>query len=143
MAAITRVPNFPVPLRHQLEVATFNTIRATSFFCWPDFRLPVHSICALPAAILMLFTVQIYVLFRVQAYTCSHASPKAIGLIRAEIARLEEAREQCNDIGIRRVIEGWIKEQKKFLADETRKDNEECNPTAKPRPAAPPKRRAS
>jgi hypothetical protein len=35
-------------------------------------------------------------------------SPSAIGLIKAEIARLEEARKECNDAGIQRVIEGWI-----------------------------------
>jgi len=44
-------------------------------------------------------------------------SPGAIAQIKAEIARLEEAREGCNDDGIRRVIEGWIEEQKKKLAE--------------------------
>jgi len=44
-------------------------------------------------------------------------SAAAIAQIKAEIARLEEARKQCNDEGIRRVIEGWIEEQKKMLAE--------------------------
>jgi hypothetical protein len=37
--------------------------------------------------------------------------------IRAEIERLEDARKQCNDEGIRKVIEEWIAELKKTLAE--------------------------
>ncbi len=36
--------------------------------------------------------------------------------IRAEIEALEKARENCTDSGIRKLIEGWIEEQKKKLA---------------------------
>jgi hypothetical protein len=43
--------------------------------------------------------------------------------IKAEIARLEEYRKECNDEGIRKVIEGWIEEQKKLLAEGTKKDS--------------------
>jgi hypothetical protein len=35
-----------------------------------------------------------------------------IAKIRAEIKRLEKARENCNDGGIQKRIEAWIKEQK-------------------------------
>ena len=34
---------------------------------------------------------------------------------RDEMKRLEEARENCNDGGIRKRIEAWIKEQKQKL----------------------------
>jgi len=50
-------------------------------------------------------------------------SHSTIAQIKAEIARLEEARKGCNDDGIRRVIEGWIEEQKKKLAEGTEKDS--------------------
>ena len=53
----------------------------------------------------------------------SMLSPSAIGQIKAEIARLEEARKQCSDPGIVRVIEGWIEEQKRLLAQGTKKDS--------------------
>jgi hypothetical protein len=43
-------------------------------------------------------------------------SPREIARIRDEIKRLEEARENCNDGGIRKRIEAWIKEQKQKLA---------------------------
>jgi len=46
-----------------------------------------------------------------------------MGQIKAEIARLEEARKQCNDASIQRVIEGWIEEQKKLLAEGTKKES--------------------
>jgi len=42
-------------------------------------------------------------------------SPGEIASIRDEIKRLEEARENCNDGGIRKRIEAWIKEQKQKL----------------------------
>ena len=35
--------------------------------------------------------------------------------IKAEIERLEKARKECSDGGIRKRIEVWIKEQKKKL----------------------------
>jgi len=37
---------------------------------------------------------------------------------KAEIERLEEARKICNDVGIRKVIEGWIEQLKKKLISE-------------------------
>ena len=43
-------------------------------------------------------------------------SPGEIASIRNEIKRLEEAREKCNDGGVRKQIEAWIKEQKQKLA---------------------------
>jgi hypothetical protein len=43
--------------------------------------------------------------------------------IGAEIARLEEYRKTCNSDGIRKVIEGWIEQQKKILAEGTKKDS--------------------
>jgi hypothetical protein len=42
-------------------------------------------------------------------------SPKEIAKIRAEIVRLEKAREQCADSGIRKLIEAWIEEKKQKL----------------------------
>ena len=42
-------------------------------------------------------------------------SPEEIAKIRAEIERLEKASENCNDGGIQKLIEGWIKEQKQKL----------------------------
>ena len=48
-------------------------------------------------------------------------SPDTIAQMKAEIARLEELRKICNDAGIQKVIEGWIAEQKKALADGTNK----------------------
>jgi hypothetical protein len=42
-------------------------------------------------------------------------SPSARAQIKAEVERLELAYENCNDEGIRKVIEGWIKEQKEKL----------------------------
>jgi hypothetical protein len=45
-------------------------------------------------------------------------SPGEIARIRDEIKRLEEARENCNDGGIRKRIEAWIKEQKQKLESE-------------------------
>jgi hypothetical protein len=48
-------------------------------------------------------------------------SPREIARIRDEIKRLEEARENCNDGGIRKRIEAWIKEQKQKLESEQAK----------------------
>jgi hypothetical protein len=50
-------------------------------------------------------------------------SPRAIAQIKAEIERLEEYRKTCSDDGIRKVIEGWIEQQKKKLAEGTEKDS--------------------
>jgi hypothetical protein len=50
-------------------------------------------------------------------------SPGAMAQIKAEIAGLEEARKQTSDAGIQKVIEGWIDEQKKLLAEGTKKDS--------------------
>jgi hypothetical protein len=43
--------------------------------------------------------------------------------IKAEISRWEEYRKQCNDIGIQKVIDGWIEQLKKDLAEGTKKDS--------------------
>jgi hypothetical protein len=48
-------------------------------------------------------------------------SPREIARIRDEIKRPEEARENCNDGGIRKRIEAWIKEQKQKLESEQAK----------------------
>jgi len=48
-------------------------------------------------------------------------SPEEIVRIRAEIKRLEKAREECNDGGIQKRIEAWIKEQKQKLESEQSK----------------------
>jgi len=45
-------------------------------------------------------------------------SPGEIARIRDELKRLEEARENCNDGGIRKQIEAWIEEQKQKLESE-------------------------
>jgi hypothetical protein len=50
-------------------------------------------------------------------------SSSTIAQIKAEIERLERAREQTNDEGIKRVIDGWIEEQKKKLAEGKAKDS--------------------
>jgi hypothetical protein len=44
-------------------------------------------------------------------------SPGQRAQIKAEIARLEEFRKQCNDVGIQKVIDGWIEQLKKELAE--------------------------
>jgi hypothetical protein len=43
-------------------------------------------------------------------------SPGEIAKIKADIARLEKARDACADTGIRKLIEAWIEEQKQKLA---------------------------
>ena len=48
-------------------------------------------------------------------------SPGEIAQIRAEIERLERARDECRDSSIRELIDGWIKEQKKKLESEQSK----------------------
>jgi hypothetical protein len=50
-------------------------------------------------------------------------SPSQRAQIKAEIAKLEEDRKMCNEAGIRKVIEGWIEEQKKKLAEGMREDS--------------------
>jgi hypothetical protein len=45
-------------------------------------------------------------------------SPGEIASIKDEIKRVEEARENCNDGGVRKRIEAWIKEQKQKLESE-------------------------
>ena len=42
-------------------------------------------------------------------------SPGEIAQIKAEIERLEKARKECTDSGIRQRIDVWIAEQKKKL----------------------------
>jgi hypothetical protein len=41
--------------------------------------------------------------------------PEEIARIKADIERLEKAREDCADSGIRKLIEAWIEEHKKKL----------------------------
>lgn len=50
-------------------------------------------------------------------------SPSQRAQIKAEIVKLEKEREICNEAGIRKVIEGWIEEQKKKLAEEMSEDS--------------------
>jgi hypothetical protein len=45
-------------------------------------------------------------------------SPGEIATIKAEIKRLEQARKDCTDGGIRRQIDVWIEDQKKKLASD-------------------------
>jgi hypothetical protein len=59
----------------------------------------------------------------VEAYTVAVLSLGAIAQIKAEIARLEEARKQCYDPGIQKVIDSFIEQQKKELAEGTNKDS--------------------
>jgi len=42
-------------------------------------------------------------------------SREDVAIIRAEIERLEKAREACTDSGLRKRIDAWIEEQKKKL----------------------------
>jgi hypothetical protein len=51
----------------------------------------------------------------------AYAFAGEIARVRDEIKRLEEARENCNDGGIRKRIEAWIKEQKQKLESEQAK----------------------
>jgi hypothetical protein len=41
--------------------------------------------------------------------------PHEAGAIRNEIEKLERARQECLDSGIRKVIDGWIAEQERKL----------------------------
>jgi len=43
--------------------------------------------------------------------------PKEIARIKADIEKLEKARDECADIGIREQIEDWIEEQKRKLQE--------------------------
>jgi hypothetical protein len=43
--------------------------------------------------------------------------PGEIAVIKTEIKRLEQALAECRDSAIRKVIKGWIEEQKKKLND--------------------------
>ncbi len=43
-------------------------------------------------------------------------SREEMAQIKAEIKRLEKARDECTDTGTRERIEAWIEEQKKALA---------------------------
>jgi hypothetical protein len=42
-------------------------------------------------------------------------SAREIAQIKAEIERLEKLREECADSGIRKLIDGWVEEQKRRL----------------------------
>jgi len=48
-------------------------------------------------------------------------SPREIAQIRAEIKRLEKARDECTDGGIRKRIEAWIEADKKKLESDQSK----------------------
>ena len=41
-----------------------------------------------------------------------------VGVIKAEIERLERARDECTDSGLQRRIDAWIEEQKRRLVSE-------------------------
>jgi len=41
-----------------------------------------------------------------------------VAVIRAEIERLEKARDECTDSGLQRRIDAWIEEQKRRLVSE-------------------------
>jgi hypothetical protein len=43
-------------------------------------------------------------------------SPGEMAFIKAEIERLEKARQECNDSGLQKVIDAWIEEEKKKLS---------------------------
>jgi hypothetical protein len=45
-------------------------------------------------------------------------SPAERAQIKAELERLEQARKACDDEGIQKVIESWIKQQKQKLASQ-------------------------
>jgi len=44
-----------------------------------------------------------------------------IAKIRAEVKRLENARDKCSDGGVRKRIDAWIKERKQTLESEQSK----------------------
>ena len=48
-------------------------------------------------------------------------SREELAVIRAEIERLEKARDACNDSGIRKQIDFWIGEQRQMLLFESKK----------------------
>ena len=50
------------------------------------------------------------------AWELAMLSPAETAKIKADIERLEKARDQCTDTGIRKLIEAWIEEQKQKLA---------------------------
>jgi hypothetical protein len=49
-------------------------------------------------------------------------TPGEIAIIQADITRLERARRDCRDSGIRELIDSWIEEQKKKLISEGKPD---------------------
>ncbi len=51
---------------------------------------------------------------------CNMFSPSKLEKIKAEIERLEAALRDCNDSGLREIIENWIMEKKKKLSSEQR-----------------------
>lgn len=58
--------------------------------------------------------------FRISpAWDLAMLSPGEIAKIKADIERLEKARNECRDKPIRELIEAWIKEQKQKLASGT------------------------
>ena len=51
-------------------------------------------------------------------------SPAVVIGGKADLAVLEKARDVCADNGLRKVIEAWIEEAKKQIAEQTKKDVE-------------------
>jgi hypothetical protein len=49
-------------------------------------------------------------------------SPKDIARIKADLAMLEKARDNCADTGLRKVIDAWIEDAKETLVGEANKD---------------------
>ena len=49
-------------------------------------------------------------------------SPAVVVRGKADLVVLEKARDVCADSGLRKVIEAWIEEAKKQLAEQAKKD---------------------
>jgi hypothetical protein len=52
---------------------------------------------------------------RAVAYTLAMISRTDVAIIRAEIERLQKARDKCTDSGVLKQIDAWIEEQKQKL----------------------------
>jgi hypothetical protein len=76
---------------------------------------PLFSSGPLPRCPILAFAIRVD--SSLQSILSAMLSAGAQAQIKAEIERLEELCKICNDRGIRKVIEGWIAEQKKKLAE--------------------------
>lgn len=69
---------------------------------------------------------------RAVAYTSAMISRTDVAVIRAEIERLQNARDKCTDSGVLKQIDAWIEEQKqKLVAEEVQKGQIAFGPLAK------------